>query len=109
MLRRVAEPLEVIVVDGYVWLGDLARPGLGAHLFEALGGMVPVIGVAKTSFAGAVLARKVRRGAASKPLHVTAVEMEPERAAECIRTMHGPYRMPTLLKRVDQLCRQSKQ
>src|SRR6476659_8189917 len=40
---------DVIVVDGYVWLGP-DRPGLGARLHEALGGNVPVVGVGKTSF-----------------------------------------------------------
>ncbi|RZJ89009.1 MAG: endonuclease V, partial [Hymenobacter sp.] len=41
-----------LVVDGYVTLGAEARPGLGQHLYEALGGRVPVVGVAKTRFAG---------------------------------------------------------
>src|SRR6476661_3945748 len=36
---------EVIVVDGYAWLGP-GQPGLGAHLFEALGGRSAVVGVA---------------------------------------------------------------
>lgn len=35
----VTEPLEAIVVDGYVWLGQ-DKPGLGAHLHEALGRVV---------------------------------------------------------------------
>src|SRR5437763_16343625 len=45
VLRPVLDrgPLEAIVVDGYVWLGDEQRPGLGARLHEALGQVVPVI------------------------------------------------------------------
>jgi deoxyribonuclease V len=105
VLRRVSEPLDAVVVDGYVWLGTEDRPGLGAHLHRALGGTVPVVGVAKNPFAGAVLARKVRRGDGQRPLFVTAAGTDADRAADCVRAMHGPYRIPTLLKRVDTLCR----
>jgi deoxyribonuclease V len=45
-------PAEIVVVDGYVWLAD-ERPGLGAHLYRALGEKVAVVGVAKTSYPGA--------------------------------------------------------
>src|SRR5262245_28503380 len=62
---------EVVLVDGYVWLGD-GKPGLGAHLFRALGEAVPVIGVAKTRFASATAAVEVVRGTeAKRPLFVT--------------------------------------
>jgi deoxyribonuclease V len=103
VLALVREPLEAVVVDGYVWLGD-GRPGLGAHLFEALGRAMPVVGVAKTRFAGAA-AEAVLRGGSRKPLFVTAAGMDPALAAGHVRRMHGPYRIPTLLKKADQLCR----
>src|SRR5262249_9722907 len=48
VLAEVTEPLDAIVIDGYVWLQDEQTPGLGGHLYEALGRKVPVIGVAKT-------------------------------------------------------------
>jgi deoxyribonuclease V len=106
VLGEVADPLELVVVDGYVWLADEDRPGLGAHLHQALG--VPVVGVAKTHFAGARLAVPVVRGDSStRPLFVTAAGMAVEAAARSIREMHGPYRLPTLLRQVDQLCRQA--
>jgi hypothetical protein len=41
------------IVDGYVWLDDAGKPGLGAHLYQALGGRVAVLGVAETKFRGA--------------------------------------------------------
>src|SRR5258708_490951 len=53
VLQRVADPITTIVIDGYVWLADESQPGLGAHLFEALGRSVPVVGIAKTRFASA--------------------------------------------------------
>lgn len=96
--------MKTIVIDGYVWL-DEARPGLGAHLHEALGGRVPVIGVAKTRYRDSVQVCEVFRGESEKPLLVTAAGMPVDVAAGHVREMHGNYRMPTLLKRVDQLCR----
>ncbi len=97
----------VCVVDGYVWLGDETRPGLGAHLFTALGGTIPVVGVAKTRFAGAAPVAEVLHGTgdAVRPLYVSAVGVLLANAAERVARMHGPFRLPTLCKRVDALCR----
>jgi deoxyribonuclease V len=102
VLGKIREPLDVIVIDGYVCLNE--KPALGQHLFERLGGRIPVIGVAKSRFAGAA-AREVFRGKSKSPLFVTAAGIDPRDAAERIRAMHGPHRIPTLLKRVDQLAR----
>ncbi len=109
VLKKVPTPLDVIVVDGYVWLGTETRPGLGAHLYEALGRTIPVIGVAKTRFQSATLARPLRRGDSQRPLFITAVGMDVADARRLIASMHGPHRIPTLLKAVDQLCRTSGQ
>ena len=105
VLADVPQPLETVVIDGYVWLEDETKPGLGGHMFEALGRTVAVVGVAKTCFASARAARAVVRGTSRKPLFVTAVGMDVEEAARQVRDMHGEFRIPTLLKRVDQLCR----
>jgi len=98
----VLRQAEVVVIDGYVWLGKL--PGLGAHLHSALGGKTAVIGVAKTKFQEAD-GIEILRGKSTKPLFITAAGIAPEIAAEHIRSMHGPHRIPTLLKRVDRLAR----
>ena len=103
VLKKVNTPLDAIVIDGYVWL-EKQKKGLGAHLFDALDAKIPVIGVAKTRFQTADAA-EVLRGRSSNPLFVTAIGMEFNAAVEHIRSMHGPYRVPTLLKRVDELCR----
>jgi deoxyribonuclease V len=103
VIEPILDRLDVIVVDGYVWLGE-NRPGLGARLYDTLGGKIPVVGVAKAPFAGA-LAEEVLRGNATRPLYVTSIGIDPVDAADHIRRMHGPYRLPTLLKRVDALCR----
>ncbi|QDU20055.1 Endonuclease V [Urbifossiella limnaea] len=92
---------DVVVVDGYVWLGG-DTPGLGGHLHAVHGGVV--VGVAKTRFASAT-AVEVCRGASRSPLYVTAAGVEATVAAGWVAAMHGPYRVPTLLKQVDALAR----
>lgn len=102
-LARCSRAPEVIVVDGHVWLGP-ERPGLGAHLHAALGGATPVVGVAKNPFRGAP-ALEVLRGGSKRPLFVTACGIDCAEAAARVTAMHGAHRVPTLLRRVDQLCR----
>jgi deoxyribonuclease V len=106
VLQSVPEPLDTVVIDGYVWLTAERKPGLGGHLYEALGKTTPVIGVAKTNFAGAP-ARAVLRGNSTRPLFVTAAGLDLDEAARKVQQLHGPFRLPMLLKRVDQLCRAS--
>jgi deoxyribonuclease V len=97
-----------VVVDGYVTLGAEERPGLGQYLYEALGGRVPVMGVAKTRFAGvAAQVAPVLRGQSQNPLYVTSVGLPLADAARLVATMHGEYRFPTLLKLLDDLTKQA--
>jgi len=103
VLAAVASPIEIVVVDGYVWL-DGARPGLGAHLHRALDGRTPVVGVAKSRFAGAP-AIELLRGGSRAPLLITAAGVEPAIAAGWVASMHGPHRMPTILTLADHLSR----
>ena len=105
VLAKLPAVPDLVVVDGYAWLGP-ERPGLGAHLYEALKRAVPVAGVAKTRFRSAdEVATAVTRAGSKQPLWVTAVGVDAAEAAECVRRMHGEYRVPTLLNRVDRLCR----
>lgn len=99
----------IVVIDGYVYLGEGQQPGLGQHLYEALEKQVAVIGVAKSGYKGVAEACAVVRGKSERPLFVTAVGLDETLAREHIRGMAGSYRLPTLLKRVDQLCRQREQ
>jgi deoxyribonuclease V len=103
VLKQLATVPEVIVVDGYVWLGD-GVPGLGGRLHAALGGTPAIVGVAKTCFVSAP-AVPVLRGGTRRPLFVTANGMDVAEAANHVQAMHGAYRIPTALRRVDQLCR----
>lgn len=129
LLREHALAPQLIVIDGFVFLsGEVEsethdsdrqssgapadadhamRPGLGKHLYDALDGRVPVIGVAKTAFAGMPADCAVSRGDSARPLFVTAVGVASAQARAWIQQMHGSHRIPTLLKRVDRLCRET--
>jgi len=103
-LARLAPLPAVIVVDGFVWLGP-GEPGLGAHLHEALAGRAAVIGVAKRPYRGTSIGAEVLRGQSRTPLHVTSIGLDLETAVANVTSMHGPHRVPTLLKLVDRLAR----
>lgn len=105
VLTPVQESLDAVIIDGYVWLGKGDLPGLGAHLYQALHQKIPVIGVAKTRFAFAGPSVEVFRGRSRKPLYVSSAGIDVQEAAEKIGAMHGPFRIPTLLKHADRLCR----
>lgn len=105
-LRRETVEIELttVVVDGNVRLDPQGRPGLGMHLYRELAEQLPVVGVAKTAFRG-LDAVEVLRGKSSKPLFVTAAGMDERVAARKVAGMHGPHRIPTMLRRADQLSR----
>ena len=97
----------LVVVDGYVWLNASRRKGLGAHLFEALQARIPVIGVAKAAFRTSGHAQCLFRGRSKRPLYITAQGVSLAEASAAIASMHGDYRIPTLLKRADELSRRA--
>lgn len=105
VLGKVQHTLETVIVDCYVWLAPDNRPGLGAHLNRALGSGIAVVGVAKNPYRELSNALPVIRGRSRRPLYVSAVGIDPASAANHVGSMHGHYRIPTILKRVDRLCR----
>ena len=101
------EKTEAIIIDGYVILDDAGKPGLGGHLYEFLKRKIPVIGVAKTNFANNTLhKREVYRGESVRPLYVTTQGMDLDVACGYIKNMHGGFRIPTLLKKLDTLTKE---
>lgn len=105
VIGEIEEDIDIWVVDGYCHLDDQGTPGLGAVLASSIGEGIRVIGVAKNRFHKSDHAIEVFRGESERPLFVTAVGMELETAAQTIGTMEGEFRIPTILKRVDQLSR----
>jgi len=106
VLAKMPDTFRTVIIDGYVWLGPDARPGLGAHLFRALGEKIPVVGVAKSAYKATTNAIPVLRGRSRRPLYVSAIGMDVSEAAGNVARMHGPYRVPILLKLVDRLARE---
>lgn len=107
LLNEHALTPEVIVIDGYVYLGDESNPGLGMHLYNELEGRIPIIGVAKKRFKNTTAESEVYRGNSEHPLYVTSVGLDLETAKKNVHAMHGKHRVPTLLKYVDHKCRRN--
>jgi len=106
-IKTQIEEIFCIVIDGFVYLDDEMKPGLGKHLFDALNGEIPVIGVAKTNFATVEKYKSpLKRGNSDTPLYISSVGIDTDSAYDLIKKMHGDFRIPTLLKKVDTLTRQ---
>lgn len=105
--KIVVKDEDIIIVDGYVTLDNEGKIGLGGHLYEALQEKHPVIGIAKNEFTTPDSQRRnVLRGDSKTPLFVTAKGIDVDLVKADIERMHGPYRIPTLLKKLDQLSRE---
>lgn len=99
--------IDLIIIDGYVVLDDSGKLGLGGHLYKSLEGRIPVLGVAKTNFAqNKINKREVYRGKSNKPLFITALGTDIDIISGKIKSMHGEYRIPTLLKQLDRITKE---
>lgn len=105
LLQQVQEPLEIIIIDGFVTLGTEQKAGLGMYLWQSLNPQIPVIGVAKNAFRGTPQHCEILRGESLKPLYITSAGIDLELAKQGILMMSGKHRIPTLLKLVDQYSR----
>ncbi|MGG7438347.1 endonuclease V [Chryseobacterium arthrosphaerae] len=98
---------DIIIVDGYVTLDNEGKSGLGGHLYKALDEKYPVVGIAKNEFTTPDTERRsVFRGESRTPLFLTAKGIDVDEIKTRVEQMHGAYRMPTLLKKLDQLSRE---
>src|SRR6218665_1388775 len=94
--------LEAIIVDGYIYVDNLGKFGLGGILWETLNQRIPVIGLAKTSFHGnKETVKEILRGESKNPLFVSSIGFDLNTASERVKNMKGDYRIPTLLKEMD--------
>lgn len=101
--------IEVIVVDGFVYLDDENKYGLGGYLYEKLNKEIPIIGVAKTNFASIEKNKKALfRGDSKKPLYITSIGIDLDEAYKKVESMAGEYRFPTLLKELDRLTKEEE-
>lgn len=105
LLREHALTPELVVIDGFVHLDAAETPGLGQHLFHALGGTTPVIGVSKSARPGLPAQFEVMREEEARPLTVTCAGIDIGAAKVRVRSMHGRKRVPTLMKLVARLAK----
>ncbi len=97
---------DIIIVDGFVSLDNEGKMGLGSYLFDALDQKIPIIGIAKNNYSAADDKRRtIFRGESKTPLFLTAVGIDVDEIKSKVEQMHGLYRIPTLLKKLDQLTR----
>ncbi|MBT2619717.1 endonuclease V [Chryseobacterium sp. ISL-6] len=97
---------DILLVDGYVTLNDEGKIGLGGYLHQTLEEKYPVVGIAKNEFSTPdSQRRKIYRGESKTPLFLTSKGMDVDLLKTKIEQMHGSYRIPTLLKKLDQLTR----
>lgn len=101
VLKRAGREFEMIIIDGYVHLQPEGGKGLGVHLFEALSYSPAIVGVAKNPLNVADRFVPICRGRSRKPLFVSAIGCSLDQAARSVLSMHGQYRIPTLLRLAD--------
>ncbi|MCJ7935883.1 MAG: endonuclease V [Chryseobacterium sp.] len=97
---------DIIIVDGYVTLNNEGENGLGGYLYDALDQQYPVVGIAKNEFTAPDSQRRnVYRGESKTPLFLTAKGIEVDKIKPEIERMYGAFRIPALLKKLDQMSR----
>lgn len=108
LLNKIgADFLDVVIVDGHIYVDNNGTYGLGGKTFELLGKRIPVIGVAKTGFhTNKETVIEVFRGESKNPLYVSAIGMDTALAAARIQAMHGSYRIPDILKKLDMVTKE---
>jgi deoxyribonuclease V len=106
LLKKIdRNSINIIIIDGYVYLNNDLKPGLGYYLYEYLNENIPIIGVAKKTFHNNLNVIPLLRGKSNTPLYITSAGIDLSEAAESIKKMYGEFRIPTLLKLTDQLTR----
>lgn len=104
-----SKEIDLIIIDGFVFLNDENKPGLGAYLYKVLNEKIPVIGVAKRDFDSIEKNReKIFRGTSKNPLFITSIGIDINLASKKIKEMNGEYRIPNLLKELDKLTKENK-
>ena len=96
------DEIELLIINGFIYLDDERKYGLGAYLYDSLDKKIPIIGAAKSRFySNTKYVEEVFRGESKKPLYVSAIGIELPEAALLIANMYGKYRLPNLIKEVD--------
>lgn len=96
------EEIELIIIDGYIYLDNERKKGLGAYLYESLNSKIPIIGVAKSRFYNNnKFVEEIFRGKSKKSLFISAVGIDLANSSILIQKMFGEFRLPNLIKQID--------
>ena len=104
-LKKVKIEYADIVIDGYVHLASPLKWGLGMHLSHAMNDQTNILGIAKSRLPIASDYIRVYRGKSKRPLYVSSNNYREFEMQDIVSSMHGSYRLPTLIKAVDQVSR----
>lgn len=105
LLEKIDDPYDVIIIDGYVFLDGVSKPGLGKYLYDSLAVKKPIIGIAKNHFYDITEDYAVWRGISKHPVYVTSVGMAVNKAKSLVASLADQYRIPHIVTAVDQLGR----
>ena len=112
LLQKVdLRDFDTVILDSYLKLRDdlgTDSPGLGVKLWEVIGQGYPhldIWAVAKSKYGKCKqISCPIMRGESKTPLYVQALKESNDEAGRIVRdVMHGPFRLPTLLKILDQV------
>jgi deoxyribonuclease V len=98
LLRDHALQPDTIVLDDAVHTDAADTPGLGRHLYDALGGKTAVIGISTKSMPGLTAQYEVHREEEARPVFVTCAGVDIGAAKVRVRAMSGRKRVPALVK-----------
>lgn len=104
VLEKVKEDIDIIITDSFIWV-DECKKGLGAYLYESINCKTPIIGVAKSYLKDCTAYVEIYRGQSSNPLYISAIGIDLNYSANLISNLKGDFRIPDILKKVDQLSR----
>lgn len=105
LINKIKEPFDVIIIDGYVYLDGLEKPGLGKYLYDNLSYKKPIIGIAKKHFYDIPFKYNISRGNSKNYLYVTCVNFDIDIAKNLVKKLQGNNRIPYIVKVVDKLSR----
>jgi len=105
--NSILQQVDIIIVDGYVYTNNDYTLGLGGFLYNALGRKTPVIGVAKRRFFDTdKIAFPILRGNSKNPLYISSIGVDIQFACMHVQNMKGKFRIPQILKLLDQKTRE---
>ena len=105
LLRDHALQPDTIVLDDAVHTDAADTPGLGRHLYDALGGKTAVIGISTKAMPGLTTQYEVHREEEARPVFVTCAGVDIGAAKVRVRGMSGKKRVPALLKMAARLAK----